>query len=83
MGSSSAHAGLGRLRWMCRRGMKELDVLLERWLAEHGSAATPEVLARFESLLQWQDPELVRYLIAGENHSDPDCAALLRSIRGV
>ncbi|NBX45380.1 MAG: succinate dehydrogenase assembly factor 2, partial [Gammaproteobacteria bacterium] len=24
---------LNRLRWRCRRGMKELDVLLERWLA--------------------------------------------------
>ena len=38
---------------------------------------------RFEALLQWQDPELVRYLIAGEIHSDPDLAALLQSIRGV
>jgi antitoxin CptB len=83
MNASTAKAGLGRLRWMCRRGMKELDVLLERWLEQHGTAATDEELVRFEALLQWQDPELVRYLIAGEIHSDPDQAALLQSIRGV
>ena len=83
MSAAIAKAGLGRLRWMCRRGMKELDVLLERWLERHGPSATAEDLARFEALLQWQDPELVRYLIAGEIHSDPDLAALLQAIRGV
>jgi succinate dehydrogenase flavin-adding protein (antitoxin of CptAB toxin-antitoxin module) len=51
--------------------------------AHHGTAASNEELVRFEALLQWQDPELVRYLIAGEIHSDPDQAALLQSIRGV
>ena len=83
MSASTTNAALGRLRWMCRRGMKELDVLLERWLAAHGAAAPARDLALFESLLQWQDPELVRYLIAGEIHSDPDYAALLQVIRGV
>ena len=81
--TSTPNAALGRLRWMCRRGMRELDVLLERWLEQHGTAASNEELVRFEALLQWQDPELVRYLIAGEIHSDPDQAALLQSIRGV
>jgi len=83
MTSPTPNAALGRLRWMCRRGMKELDVLLERWLERHGSAASAEELDRFEALLQWQDPELVRYLIAGEGHSDSGYARLLQSIRGV
>jgi antitoxin CptB len=83
MSAVSAEARLGRLRWMCRRGMRELDVLLERWLERHGPRATAEELARFEALLQWQDPELVRHLIAGEMHADADLAALLQSIRGV
>ena len=57
--------------------------LLERWLERYGSSASAEELARFEALLQWQDPELVSYLIAGEVHSDSGYARLLRSIRGV
>ena len=68
--TSTPNAALGRLRWMCRRGMRELDVLLERWLERYGSSASAEELALFEALLQWQDPELVSYLIAGEVHSD-------------
>ncbi len=81
--TSTPNAALGRLRWMCRRGMRELDVLLERWLERYGSSASAEELAQFEVLLQWQDPELVRYLIAGEVHPDSGYARLLQSIRGV
>jgi antitoxin CptB len=29
---------LRRLRWLCRRGMKELDVLLERFIAGQAQA---------------------------------------------
>jgi antitoxin CptB len=31
-----------RLLWRCRRGMKELDVLLERFARERYEAAPPE-----------------------------------------
>ena len=30
----------GQLRWRCRRGMKELDILLERYLARRWDDAT-------------------------------------------
>jgi antitoxin CptB len=26
---------LSRLRWLCRRGMKELDVVMSRYLEQH------------------------------------------------
>ena len=71
---------LGRLRWRCRRRMKELDVLLERWLGREGAAASAELLARFEGLLDLQDPELARYLLSGERHSDPATAELIARI---
>jgi antitoxin CptB len=76
-------SGLGRLRWRCRRGMKELDVLLERWLDHHGVAATPQEQGCFESLLELQDPELARYLLAGEPHPDPEVRTLIGCIRQV
>lgn len=72
---------LGRLRWHCRRGMKELDVLLERWLERDGPKASSAQLARFAALLELQDPELAWYLLAGEPHADPATEALLASIR--
>lgn len=74
---------LGRLRWHCRRGMRELDVLLERWLDQEAGAATPEELGRFEALLALQDPELVSYLLAGMPHPEPAFRPLIERIRGV
>ena len=54
-----------RLRWRaCRRGMKELDVLLGRYL-DHGWPAAGEHERRaFLALLDLQDPELARLLLA-------------------
>jgi antitoxin CptB len=70
-----------RLRWRCRRGMKELDVLLERWLARDAASATASTLSTFENLLGLQDPELARYLLKGEPHPDPATAALISRLR--
>ncbi|MEY2624876.1 MAG: succinate dehydrogenase assembly factor 2 [Gammaproteobacteria bacterium] len=72
---------IGRLRWRCRRGMKELDVLLERWLARHGSAATAPEITAFEALLDLQDPELARYLLAGEPHTESVIRSVIERIR--
>ena len=33
---------LSRLRWRCRRGMRELDSLLSGWLESHWADADPE-----------------------------------------
>ncbi|MDH5275890.1 MAG: succinate dehydrogenase assembly factor 2 [Gammaproteobacteria bacterium] len=55
---------LSRLRWRCRRGMRELDVLLLRYLEREFPAAPPAAQAAFETLLSAQDPEIVD-LLAG------------------
>lgn len=72
---------LGRLRWQCRRGMKELDVLLTRYLERHFAAASSADRKLFGDLLRWQDPDLARYLLAGEIHSHQGLAALIERIR--
>ena len=60
---------IARLRWRCRRGMRELDVLLMRYMDRHYPAATPEQQTAFESLLNLQDPEIVA-LLAGRIIAD-------------
>ena len=52
-----------RLRWQCRRGMKELDQLLTRYLDRHYAAASENDKAAFHALLELSDPELVGYLL--------------------
>jgi antitoxin CptB len=50
---------LNRLRWQCRRGLLELDVLLERFLEKHGDRLQGERLSSFQTLLTFADNELL------------------------
>ena len=68
---------MSRLRWRCRRGMKELDVVLEGYLARHFDKASPEDRTAFEALLDLPDPELL-YLLTGR--SQPVDAAQARVV---
>ncbi|MGH8299443.1 MAG: succinate dehydrogenase assembly factor 2 [Steroidobacteraceae bacterium] len=68
------------LLWRCRRGMKELDVLLGRYAAAMlpgASAAERRLLAR---LLEHPDPELAGYFLGGEAPPEPEMAALVTRI---
>lgn len=53
----------GSLRWRQRRGMKELDVLLERYYARHYAAAAAAERAAYERLLEREDPEIWQWLM--------------------
>ena len=85
MSAPAAPAGgdAGRLRWRCRRGMKELDVLLVRWLDGPGQGASSAETACFDRLLDLPDPELAGYLLRDDIPADPDLAALAATIRGL
>jgi antitoxin CptB len=54
---------LARLRWRCRRGMRELDVMLTRYLDRAWDAASPAERAAFAQLVEMQDPQLFGYLV--------------------
>lgn len=75
-----SQAALRKLEWRCRRGMKELDLLLLRYLRQRHGRASREERATFEELLELPDPDLARYLIAGDVPSDPRQAALCRAV---
>lgn len=47
-----------RIRWRCRRGMLELDMVLGRFLDRHYSTLDDAQKIAFESLLDMPDVEL-------------------------
>jgi antitoxin CptB len=57
---------LGKLRWRCRRGMKELDVLLSRYVEERFCDASNAEQDLFRQLLETQDPLLYAYCLGSE-----------------
>lgn len=69
-----------RLRWQCRRGMRELDDLLLRYLEHHFESAGAAEKTAFETLLSLPDPELVQYLLQKREPGDPDVATVVRRI---
>ena len=52
----------GRLRWRCRRGMRELDQLLEWYLDVRYANVEASTKSAFAELLDRQDPELWSWL---------------------
>ena len=70
----------GFLRWRCRRGMRELDLLLSRWLDRGWDTADTSRRAAFLRLLEEQDPQLVDWLLNGARPVDQPTAGLLDDI---
>ena len=69
-----------RLEWRCRRGMKELDILLLRYLRGQLTVAPSDERAVFAEFLELPDPDIARYLLAGDVPDDPRHAALCRAL---
>jgi len=51
-----------RLKWCCRRGMKELDLLLERFIDKHRDALCAGQWPELETLLELEDDRLWDWL---------------------
>jgi antitoxin CptB len=68
------------LLWRCRRGMKELDVLLERYAAAALPQAGEPERRLLAKLLDRPDPQLAGYLLGGEVPSEPEMVALVMRI---
>ena len=67
---------MARLRWRCRRGMRELDVVLQRYLEQCYPGADAAEQRAFERLLELQDPQLLAYLMR-QDIPDPELAHVI------
>lgn len=72
---------LQRLRWRCRRGMRELDALLVRWLERERPGASDAERGDFLRLLDCEDDRLWRWFLGHETPPDDALDALVQRIR--
>ena len=74
---------LRKLRWRCRRGMRELDQLLERWLDREWRKSPTAQREVFLRLLDTEDDKLWRWFLGHEIADDVEIAALVERIRSL
>ena len=61
---------LNKIKWKCRRGMLELDLILQDFVEKKYSDLSEVDQLAFEKLLECTDPELIRYLLNFEVPKD-------------
>ena len=72
---------LGKLRWRCRRGMKELDLLTLGYLERYYPTASPEEQQAFAEWLEAQDPLLMSYMVGRQTPDEPATAQVVKVMR--
>ena len=70
-----------RLRWLCRRGMKELDVVMSGYLESHYELASEAEKNAFKTLLEMHDPDLYALLLRRQSCPDQAIEKVVTSIR--
>lgn len=77
---------LAKLRWQCRRGMLELDLLLNLFLEQTYPSLTLAEQKTFQELLEFPDPTLYAWLLAPKSQEvKPEnnaMAAIIEKIMG-
>ena len=71
----------GRLRWQCRRGMLELDLLLEGFLDHRYPELDPAGRQAFARMLEFPDQLLLEWLTGKIVPADPELRRLVQVAR--
>lgn len=68
------------LRWQCRRGLLELDYVLENYLSNRFDTAPDREQAQFTRLLKQQDSDIQAWLF-GAQQPAPGFALIVQQLR--
>lgn len=71
----------GRLRWRCRRGMLELDLLLQPFVENAYDNLSEEEKQQFHALLDFQDQELLECLMLQKQPEDGRLNGIINKVR--
>jgi antitoxin CptB len=74
-------ADFNRLRWQCRRGMRELDELLKSFLLRRYATLNTGEQHVFNRLLDYPDSVLLELLMGRMTPAEPEIARLVEAIR--
>lgn len=72
---------LARLKWLCRRGMRELDLVLDGWRLREYVNARSGLKDAFCDLLQRPDPQIFDYLTDRATPDSSDLKELVDALK--
>ena len=81
MAPAATTGELGKIRWHCRRGLLELDLILEKFNGQHLADLDAEELARFKELLAFPDNDLLDLVMGRAATPDRRFDAILQLLR--
>lgn len=70
-----------RMRWRCRRGMLELDIVLQRFIDKHYAQLDACQLRQFEILLSLPDHDLWAMIVCKKDTPGDAFLPLLKLLR--
>ena len=70
-----------RIRWHCRRGLLELDILLKRFLDKDLATLSKQELVELDQLLQLQDNDLLDVVLDKAPLQQASLLPILEKIR--
>lgn len=71
----------GALKWRCRRGMLELDLMLQTFVDKEVPVLSKEELVVFDRLLDYPDQVLLELFLNQTQSSDKDISQFVKRIR--
>lgn len=72
---------LDRVRWSCRRGLLELDLVLERFVTDYYERLSQREKDVFSELLKLPDNDLLDLAMGRADATDPEYGDLIKLMR--
>jgi antitoxin CptB len=71
----------GKIRWKCRRGMLELDMILLRFVDQKYCELSPSQQQQFSDLLNEPDPVLYNWFLGYDAPEDKELVSMVNLIQ--
>ena len=74
---------LKRIRWHSRRGLLELDLVLERFLAQRFDSLSPAEMSAYKALLELPDNDFLDVVNGKMDLDDPEIMHIVEILRAI
>lgn len=72
-----------RVRWLCRRGMKELDIVMNRYLENIYGALSEQDQQHFKDFLELEDPDIYSWMMGRSNPENEHYSAIIKQLKNM